>query len=451
MTKTSVLRRKVKLISFSTFIGVVLILLATSGYTLANKYKRDIEYGYLRSLNELSDSISTLEVTMNKGIYANTMPQQFGLANKIISQTVAAKMALEQLPVDYLGLDNINKFVSQTGDFANYLTSTISKGQTATDEEMENLKKLGEYAKTVNSDLKEVIAHLDSGKIDKSKISTAFSNLSENESKNNVLATAFKEMNDNFTNYPSLIYDGPFSDHITRMKSKFLENVPEVSKEQAKENIVKFLGGNSVANLEYVSETSGNLPEYKFKTDSAEISVTKQGGYVNYILKNREISDIKLSFNEASHLAKEFMSKSNIGDMKESYYSINNGICTINYAYSKNNVICYPDLIKIGVALDNGEIISYNSTGYLMNHSDRNLPGKIITQDEAKGRLSKYLKPEDSNLAVIPTAGLNEVLCYEFECTGENKDKVLVYINAQTGLEEQIFVVLSSDNGILVM
>ena len=107
---------------------------------------------------------------MNKGIYANTMPQQFGLANKIISQTVAAKMALEQLPVDYLGLDNINKFVSQTGDFANYLTSTISKGQTATDEEMENLKKLGEYAKTVNSDLKEVIAHLDSGKIDKSKI-----------------------------------------------------------------------------------------------------------------------------------------------------------------------------------------------------------------------------------------------------------------------------------------
>ena len=53
MTKTSVLRRKVKLISFSTFIGVILILLATSGYTLANKYKRDIEYGYLRSLNEL--------------------------------------------------------------------------------------------------------------------------------------------------------------------------------------------------------------------------------------------------------------------------------------------------------------------------------------------------------------------------------------------------------------
>ena len=145
------------------------------------------------------------------------------------------------------------------------------------------------------------------------------------------------------------------------------------------------------------------------------------------------------------------MSKSNIGDMKESYYSINNGICTINYAYSKNNVICYPDLIKISVALDNGEIVSYNSTGYLMNHSDRNLPGKIITQDEAKGRLSKYLKPEDGNLAVIPTAGLNEVLCYEFECTGENKDKVLVYINAKTGLEEQIFVVLSSDNGTLVM
>ena len=60
------------------------------------------------------------------------------------------------------------------------------------------------------------------------------------------------------------------------------------------------------------------------------------------------------------------------------------------------------------------------------------------------------LKVESGSLALIPTPGLNEVLCYEFQCTGENEDRVLVYINASTGMEEQIFILMQSDSGVLV-
>ena len=57
--------------------------------------------------------------------------------------------------------------------------------------------------------------------------------------------------------------------------------------------------------------------------------------------------------------------------MKESYYVINDGICTINYAYSQDGVTCYPDLVKVAVALDTGGVVEYNATGYIMNHTDR--------------------------------------------------------------------------------
>ncbi len=51
--------------------------------------------------------------------------------------------------------------------------------------------------------------------------------------------------------------------------------------------------------------------------------------------------------------------------MKETYYIKQDGIVTINYAYMQNNVIMYPDLIKLKVALDNGEILGIETTGYL--------------------------------------------------------------------------------------
>ena len=44
----------------------------------------------------------------------------------------------------------------------------------------------------------------------------------------------------------------------------------------------------------------------------------------------------------------------------------------------------------------------------------------------------------------------NEVLTYEFRCTAGERT-VLVYINCDTGLEEQIYIVIKDDNGVLVI
>lgn len=58
---------------------------------------------------------------------------------------------------------------------------------------------------------------------------------------------------------------------------------------------------------------------------------------------------------------------------------------TINYAAVQNNVIIYPDLIKVKVALDNGEILGIETTGYLNNNEKRNLSNSnIISKEKAK-------------------------------------------------------------------
>ena len=53
-------------------------------------------------------------------------------------------------------------------------------------------------------------------------------------------------------------------------------------------------------------------------------------------------------------------------------------------------------------------------------------------------------------LTLIPTDAGGEVRCYEFLCETEDEQEILIYINAVTGEEERIIILLKSDGGTLV-
>lgn len=452
MTGKTAVRKTARLVSFTLAIIVVLGCSAISGYSLATKYKGTVEYTYRRALTDLSDYMSNLETTLTKGVYANTSPQQYGMSAKLLSESNGAKAALSQLPVGDSDLENVNKFVAQVGDYANYLSTKLSKGGNITEQEMNNLKSLGEYAKTVNSDLQNILVRFEDGKINIGDYTGAEIDLSKSTEGQNepYVTTGFKEIDDGFTDYPTLIYDGPFSDHIMQSKPKLLQNSQETTENEAKVAASKFLGVNR-DKMDYVGSTNGNLPTYNFSCDNIRISITKLGMKENYMLNSRSIGTATLNYTQAEDKARDFLEKHSMKNMKESYYVINGGVCTINYAYRENGVTYYSDLVKVGVALDNGEVVSYNATGYIMNHTDRKLPGNIITMEKAQKSVSKNLRIINKDKAYVPTSGLNEVLCYEFECMAENGDHVLVYINAQNGYEEQIFILLESDGGTTVL
>ena len=101
--------------------------------------------------------------------------------------------------------------------------------------------------------------------------------------------------------------------------------------------------------------------------------------------------EAKLKTADALKKASEFLSSHGYADMKESYYSTSDGVCTVNYAYKKDGVIYYPDLIKVGVNLETGEIASFDAKGYIMNHTERNLSSDILSQAEAQKSVSGLL------------------------------------------------------------
>jgi germination protein YpeB len=137
--------------------------------------------------------------------------------------------------------------------------------------------------------------------------------------------------------------------------------------------------------------------------------------------------------------------------MVDTYYETDGGICTVNFAGIENGVTDYTDLIKVGVALDNGEIMSLDARGFITAHYDRKAQSPAITPEKATEALSSYLTVQNTKTAIIPSMGENERFCYEFLCLSERGTQVLVYVNADTGLEEKIMLLKISDKGTLVV
>ena len=73
-----------------------------------------------------------------------------------------------------------------------------------------------------------------------------------------------------------------------------------------------------------------------------------------------------------------------------------------------------------------------------------------LTMEEAKSKISTGLEVSGTKLALVPKDSMREVLCYEFKGAFNGKN-FLVYVNADNGREEEIFLLIESEEGILTV
>jgi len=156
-----------------------------------------------------------------------------------------------------------------------------------------------------------------------------------------------------------------------------------------------------------------------------------------------------LTEEEGVKIGTEYLKKIGYENMVATYHSKDDGAITINFALKENDITLYTDLIKVTVSLDNGRVLSVDAQTYLMNHKERDLKKPKINVSKAEKSLSKSLEIKSSKLALIPSNFGTEYLCYEFLCTSKIGEDILVYIDANTGEEKQILLLLYADGGTL--
>lgn len=427
----------------------VLILVLFSAFVInaqkASELSRQLNADAERSLSTLEACMSSINTNLTKGLYANTTPMLSSMAISLTRDAASAKNSLSALPLSDTQLDNMLKFLSQVGAFVTTLDRKLSLGEPITSEERNQLKQLIDVSQKLLSELDTITQGVEDGSV---SFKQAGSTLQKSADQSVQIDSAFGDAEQTLTDYPTLIYDGPFSDHILNQTPKTLEGKTDVSKEKALEIASDFIGIDK-STLRFDSETNGVIETYNFFVDSINISVCKKGGAVLYLLGSSSAGESVISPEQAVENAKNFLSAKGYKNMKESYYSTQDGICTVNFAYENEGVICYPDLIKLSVSLETGNIISFDARGYIMNHTDRPPVQSKISADEAKMSVSDYLTVMSSRLAVIPTDYKTEKTAYEFHCKTPDEQEVLVYIDVLTAKEDDILLLLYSDGGIL--
>lgn len=439
-------RALVRIITFSLAVILTLAIFAASYAGRAVKAERAVENGYMHAIEELSLDLDNIKNNLQKGMYTNSISMLSDLSEKLCSDAADAKNSLSRLPVKELDLTETYRFLSQVGNYSKSLAEKCAEGGSLTSEERKNIAALHDYAQKISGSMWDIEQRIGSGEITLSDTINAASDI-----KADGLVTVTDGFNDLATSdetFPTLIYDGPYSDHIMNKSPLMLKNEKKIDEAEALRIAKKLADGNE---LRLLTQEEGKMPSYVFTDGNRTIAVTKAGGMYSYMLSSRNTGKQTITAKEAVIRAEEFLAVLGIRGLTDSYYEIRNGICVVNLAAEQNGITMYTDLIKVGVALDNGEVLSFDMRGYLTNHTIRELPPPKISGEYAKTLVSGSLDPISSKLCVIPSGGKNEIFCYEVRCTGSEGENILVYLNAVTGREEQILILKIGSGGVLTV
>lgn len=438
-------------------ICALLIIVAILGVILYKKqreYRQASENSYNMAFYELVDYVQNVETYLAKSLISTTPEHGAETLTNLWREANLAQSYLSMLPIESQELANTEKFLNQVSDYSYSLSRKNIYNESLSDEDLKNLKDLHVYSVELENTLNQLSEDLNTGRLEWGEL-TKKGNIAFAQQVDNISKESFSNLEENFHEYSGLIYDGAFSEHITSNEAKGLTG-EDISEEQAKQKAENLIGKENIkeiSNLGY--SENATIPVYDFSitnnnNESINVSISKKGGHIVYMNSNRDVNAETISQEEANEKGKEYLTQKGFPNMKETYYLKQEGIVTINYAYTQDDVIVYSDLIKVKVALDNGEVLGIETTGYLNNHQERDTNNVKITREQAKRNINKELTIESEGMAIIPTEWETEILCYEFKGKVEEKE-FLVYINAENGREEDILIITNTPNGTLTM
>ena len=440
-----------QMLSIVVVLFSIIVILGIYIYKKQTEYRQASENSYNMAFYELVDYVQNVKVYLAKSLISNSPESGAESLSNVWREANLALGYLTQLPINSHELEKTSKFLNQVSDYSYSLYTKNIKDEELTNDDLNNLKDLHQYSVELENTLNQLSADINGGRISWGEL-TDKGTVAFAQQVSNISQDSFSNLEQTFHEYSGLIYDGAFSEHITR-KEKVGLTGDNIDEETAKNKVIEFMGNNNIKAVDSYGRSEGDITVYNFgitfnDESVATVSISEKGGHIVYMDRNREVGAEIISEEDADKKAKEYLEQKGFKNMKETYYLKQSGIVTINYAYMQDDVIMYPDLIKVKVALDNGEILGIETTGYLNSHTERKLEEPKVTKEEAKESLNKNLNIESEALAVIPTEWKTEVLCWEFEGNVEGLD-FIVYVNAETGKEEDILIITNTPEGTL--
>ena len=419
--------------------GLVVTLVKLSESREALTARQAAERTRIENLyHRIDDDLNDVDVSLSKLSAASSPRQSVLLLGDVWRSTGSAGAAMGLLPLSHADTSQMCQFITRCGDYAHALMGRVLQGKALTDEDRRQLQDMRVTCAEIRQMAGEAIQSGDFVAAD------------------NVDAGCYEQQSEAaISEYPTLIYDGPFSESAENQAPKS-DPGERITARQAEAAAERLFPGGRITATEYVP---GALPVYELTVDTADrgqvsLSLTEQGGRLLSFMASPAGDKNDPPGDQESERLKEaalsFLQELGVEDPAAAYAQYYQGVAVLNFAPRQAGVILYSDLVKVYLDRETGEVMGVDARNYRLNHRTRDLPRPQITEKQAADYVTDSLQVEQVSLALIPLTQQTEVLCYEFKAAMDGTFYI-VYINALTGEEEQIFEVINSEEGDLVV
>lgn len=393
---------------------VILVCVLIAYYQVYNSSKQNaniLEGVYTSSYYSMVDNVNNLSVDLAKYSNLNTNQAKIKTMTDIKGDCNYILSGLSVLPINEENVISATKFFNQINGVCDAYTSQIYRGENLTQEQELIFDKIALVLEKIKENF-----NLQT----ESMVNTGFNFIDASVfDKNgmNELSTGMGDLTNNSIDYPAMIFDGPFSSNLETKQVLGLDK-KEVSKEDAY-NYLKSVVYNNRKDVEISFDklTNGDISTYDFnvEVDNKKFyaQVSKRGGLLITLSGFAEGRDAILGQEEAKEVAEKFANRIGFKNLKAVWTEIKENVAYINLAPYENNVIMYPDLVKVKVDLTAKEIVGFEALGYAYNHTTRNFEFNLDA-DDLTNLLGFDYKILKTSKAIIKLDSGKELAVYEF-------------------------------------
>ena len=383
-----------------------------------------------REMADIADAMSDIEINLQKLVLTTGAAQSVPLLSDTALLAQMVESSIARLPLEVSEAENAIKFAGQMGDYTLSLAAQVSGGGMLTGEDEERLSSLLDACRTLNAYL---------GENGEALYAMTGENVERLLPPSSGESAAIA--------YPTLIYDGPFSDGRSSGVPKGLTG-ERITREQARQ-VAARAAGTTADQVQDAADSGGAFEAFGFSANTqnglVNVQITGAGGHVLWMMPERAEFAQNRSREECVSAARIWLADLGFGEMEPCFTQEYDGMVTANFAAVQDGVLLYPDQVKVQVSMETGSVVGAECTQYLRMHTPREDLIPTLTIEAAKDMVSSKLEVSDVRLCVIPKDE-EERLCWGFE--GEHEgSRYFVFIDAKTGEAADILRVMETEQG----
>lgn len=421
---------------------------AYSGWRTAKQEERALEALYQSAFYTQLSNVEDVDLNLGKASISADPAGEVQALSLTSARAAEASTALAQLPLPENDLSATRRFLNQVGDYSSLLAQRVAGGQQLREEDREKLWQLHQQTAHLNQQLQQSAAALQR---------SAYRFASLQRSAPEVVRAAQTPLdalfaaNQSIAGLPTFVYDGPMSDQVqNRPFSLTGSKVTASDAVRAAQRFVALSGGH-IQEANAVNTVVGPVHAYAVSIrgtdESGLVDVSQTGGHILFYQSDRSPARATWNEEQAKHRAETFLDRVGFHGFQVIYHVHNGNTLIVQAVPRTSGALIYPDMVKLSVGLDTGEILAFDGRSYFMNHHTRHLAPPKQTIAQARAQLNHLLQVGRTRLVVVTTSDqAHEVLAYETEVSKDG-ETYLVYTNADNGQEVKVLRLIDVGGG----